>query len=93
MIYIDVVAKSMIFGNEFTYDKNHNKNTININPSTRHYRENSNYQKNFMTIKFDGGDRIRVNRHAQYCGSTYSNIYVRFIYLDYESESKMIGMV
>ena len=79
------------------------KTIININPSTRavfsfgektyHYRENSNYQKNFMTIKFDGGDRIRVNRHAQYCGSTYSNIYVRFIYLDYESESKMIGMV
>ncbi len=34
-----------------------------------------------MTIKFSGGDRIRVIRDEQYCGVSHSNIYVRPIYL------------
>lgn len=93
-----------INGNEFTFDKKYKKNTINIKPSTSavfsfgektyHHRKDCCYQKNFMTINFDGGDRIRVNRHAQYLGKNpHPNIYTRCVYLDHGEEFKMIGMV
>lgn len=80
-----------INGKDYHYDKKKKKQIIYIQPSNsviftfgeKEYliRKDSSYMKNYMTIKFSGGDRIRVIRDEQYCGVSHSNIYVRPIYL------------
>jgi len=88
--------------------KNKKKKIINIKPSNKmvflfgekeYFHEKNKdilfkayIQKNFLTILFDGGDRIRINRDDQRCGS-YNCIYSRGVYLDSEEESKMIGVL
>lgn len=93
-------------GKELTPSNIENRHTINIQPSTsvvfafseKNYRNMTNgknwcYQKNTMTIHFNGGDRIRVNRDEQYCGSTHSNIYTRGVYLENDAGFRLLGFV
>ncbi len=75
---------------------------IPIEPSTsisftfneKNYREHKDwcYQKNSMVMRFSGGDRVCANRDEQWCGNR-ANIYTRCVYLDYDDESRFIGMV
>lgn len=88
-------------GKDFTLDKKYNNTVIKIKPSssvtftfgekTYHHRKDWCFTKNYMIMKFSGGDRIRTNRDEQYDGPTYANIYTRGIYLDYDNESRLLG--
>ena len=94
-------------GKELTPNKIKNRHTINIQPSTsvvfafaeKSYRnmngskKNWSYQKNMMTMHFNGGDRIRANRDEQYCGSSHPNIYTRGVYLENEDGFRLLGFV
>jgi hypothetical protein len=92
-----------INGKELKANEVQNRHTINIQPSTSmtftfsekdyHSRKNWSYQKNTMTIHFNGGDRIRVNRDEQYCGSTHPNIYTRGVYLENDAGFRLLGFV
>ena len=89
-------------GKTLPFYRKQNRYEIKIEPSTsvsfefteKTYREHKawHYQKNSMTMKFSGGDRVRANREKQWVGDR-SCIYTRCIYLERDGSSKLLGMV
>ena len=48
--------------------------TFTFGEKTYHHRKDWCFTKNYMIMKFSGGDRIRTNRDEQYDGPTYANV-------------------
>lgn len=89
-----------IYVNSSPFDINSARRTQAIRPSDtieitfgmKQYKhtKNSYIQKNYMLVKFSGGDRIRVVRDHQYCIDSHRHIFTRSVFL--KDKSKGMGM-